>query len=284
MLIAVHGVTVCGKDDERLGHFARCLAISGMNCVVPTLPRLADLQWDTSDVEALCDLVGSMSSDTPGRVGLIGFSYGASYALLAAARSEVASRVGFVIAVGAYHSFSDLYDGYLEAEGAPPREERELIDRIYLHLVLARRQPELFTEEVRAQIDSLLKRYCYEAPDEEKRRFYQEHLHGRELVRREHQHRDHDLLRTLSPAGKLSGLDCPVGLLHDPDDHLVPAGQAERLHEELRRLPGGGQHRLVVTPLMQHVTLSGLLKMRDVLRLFSILSPLAGAVPGGGSW
>ena len=95
-LVLLHGWTLRGKDDLRLQAFARSLAIAGVECCVPNLPGLAMLTFDTGDVLGLRALLG----ECPSRPGIIGFSLGGSYALLAA--SDHANQPRFVVSVGGY--------------------------------------------------------------------------------------------------------------------------------------------------------------------------------------
>jgi hypothetical protein len=53
VVVALHGLTLNGKEDPRLRAFAGALASVGATCVVPTLPALASARWDGGDVTAV---------------------------------------------------------------------------------------------------------------------------------------------------------------------------------------------------------------------------------------
>ncbi len=83
-----------------------------------------------------------------------------------------------------------------------------------------------------------------------------------------------EVLKKLSPAGNLEHLDCPVTLIHDRHDQVVPAAQAERLFSELETCHRNKDHRLVLTSLLSHVSASSWLNGPEIIRLAHALSPL----------
>ena len=142
-----------------------------------------------------------------------------------------------------------------------------------LAFLYGQRDAVAFSQEVWQEVEALLKRYCFEASFAEKRRFYDHYLHDLdpEVFKRLP---ESEVLKTLSPAGNLEHLDCPVTLIHDRNDHAVPAAQAERLLSELETLHSNKNHRLVLTSLLSHVSASNLLNVPEVIRLANALSPL----------
>lgn len=275
-LLTLHGCTLNGKDDLRLQHFSRCLARAGRDVYVPTMPGLGSGEWDPADVDLLVGMIEEAHAATGQPVDLIGFSFSASYALLAAAREPVADKVRHLLGFGAYHSLVEVYrhfeSGYLRGE-VP---EAEWDDHIYLHLLTAYRQRERLGLEpgLVHGIESLLCRYCHPATAEEKRAFYDQHLRGLGDLEVELEHLDRSALEALSPAGKLERLRCRVYLLHDPEDLLVPAPQARALADELRHRSGSPEARLLFTSMLQHVSLSDVLSLGEVRRLLASLLPL----------
>lgn len=272
--IALHGVTLNGKNDPRLKHFGRCLAASGTTCAIPTLKGLANFQWTPTDVGNLATFAKNLWSGET--VGLVGFSYGGSYALLAAAEKTLAPRVTDVIAFGAYHSLVDLHEGYSRQQ-EKPQSAKEWDNWIYLRLVLAFRNAERFglSAEVISELESLLKRYCHSSSIEEKRQFLEKHLQKLDLFGIDNETRDNHELEQLSPAGKLGGLQCRANILHDPTDGVVPLEHARRLENELKA--SGCEHAVLTTELLSHVTPSGAFKVGEWLRLASLLLPLVGS-------
>jgi esterase/lipase len=273
--IAVHGVTLKGGQDPRLIHFARTVAHFGTTCVVPTLGGLASCRWETSDLDELANIVALTADTIHQRVGLIGFSFGGSYALIVAARSEVLKYVPWVITLGAYHNLSDVMKGYALNLKREPQSNTEWDEAIHQRLVFlyGQRDAAAFPQEVWQEVEALLKRYCCEAFLEEKRRFYDRYLRdlNPEVFNR---FPEPKVLQELSPAGNLEHLTCPVMLIHDRHDQVVPATQAQHLLSELEALPNKKQHRLILTSLLSHVSASNLLNVPEVIRIAKALSPL----------
>lgn len=104
--------------------------------MVPTLEGLAACRWDPSDVDALAKLVMDVAIKNNAPVGLLGFSYGGGYCLLAAARENTAKHVRQVIAVGAHHSLPALWETYEKKLDRQPGNDSEWDETIYRHLVM----------------------------------------------------------------------------------------------------------------------------------------------------
>ncbi len=277
-LIALHGGTWNGKDDPRLQHLAQCLAASGALCIVPTLPGLSRFQWIPDDIVGLVDLVDEFSS-LGARVGLIGFSYGGSYALMAAAHPLVATRVGFVLSFGAYYSLGDLFRHQMTFGRTWPQQARDWDNWLYLQLAMARRHAARLplAEAVIHELTDLLERYCHASTIEEKRTFYQRHLGSEVLIELEKAMMNDELCGQLSPAGKLNAIRCPVGLLHAAGDSLVPSEHARGIARELSA--SGTIPRMLVTDLLNHVDFSNAFNLAQWYRLATLLLPLVRRLP-----
>ncbi len=274
-VVALHGVTVNGKDDPRLRAFGKALAASGATCVVPTLPALASLRWETSDLDAIERAIEAAAAAASGPVAVVGFSHGASLGLLAAARPASSRRVSYLLGFGAYHSLERLF---ARIRGlALPERAGDRNDVVYTRLVEARRRARALAlpPEVCAAADDLLRRYCDAATDDEKLRFFDAHLRPLAIELDVDPAAD-ATFPAMSPAGKLAGIGCAVGLVHDPDDLLVPVSDAEAILAELRRVAPGHDHRLLVTRLLRHVSLARLPGPGEAVRLLGMLAPLVG--------
>lgn len=274
IVMAVHGMTTAATRDRRLVHFARVLAASGARCVLPRLPALSQCLYDAGDVDALAALLRDLGA-AGAPVGVAGFSYGGSYGLLAAARPEASAAVRFVLSFGAYHHLGDLTAPYLAPRPAP-RDDAGWDDEIYLRLVLAwaRRAELALPPETVAELSHTMLHYCLELSPADKRAVHDRHLADIDVAALLARTLDPATAEALSPAGKLGGLRCPVSIIHDRNDRLVPSSHARRLHAELRRLPSAARRRLLVTGLLSHVTWTARLAPLELMRLMAALSPL----------
>lgn len=276
VVLALHGLTRSGQRDARLVHFARQLAVSGVICATPRLPGLAACRFWGSDIDALVDVIDAVAQQTGQRCGVIGFSCGGSYALVAAADPRVAERVRFVLSFGAYHSLRTLFEGFLAESERVPANEAEWDEHIFLRLVIADQHGEELglSSELRSAIDDLLGRYCHDSSRDEKHAFYQRELVGLDLLPLGLARLTPETLAALSPAGRLEGLQGTVSLIHDTADPLIPPAQAEALHAELKVLPDPERFHLLITPLVSHVDLGNLLRFGELRRFYSVLSPV----------
>jgi pimeloyl-ACP methyl ester carboxylesterase len=126
-VILIHGVNEQGKDDPRIVWLADLLARAGFTVLTPDFLGFKSLTLRTSDVEELVASVLYLATrsdgERPRRIGLIGFSYGAGPALVAAADARVRDRVQFVVSFGGYYNLVNVITfittGYYEFEGAP---------------------------------------------------------------------------------------------------------------------------------------------------------------------
>ncbi len=111
-LILVHGVNETGKDDDRIVWLADLLARSGFTVLTPDFHGFKSLTLRTSDVEELVSsiqyLAGRQGGAGLGRVGLIGFSYGAGPTIIAASDPRVRERVQFVVSFGGYYDLLNV--------------------------------------------------------------------------------------------------------------------------------------------------------------------------------
>ncbi len=158
-IILVHGVNETGKDDERIVWLADLLARSGFMVLTPDFLGFRSLTLRTSDVEELVAsiqyLARQLRDGDPGRVGLIGFSYGAGPTLIAAADGRVRDRVQFVLSFGGYYDLLNVITfvttGHYEFGGIrgriiPNEYSRWIFLRYNLELIPNARDREILKE------------------------------------------------------------------------------------------------------------------------------------------
>ncbi len=104
--MTLHGLTYHGRAHPSLRRFARSLAASGAVVLVPDLPEWRALHVAprrTVDTirAAVLELDGRGLTE-PGRIGVMGFSFGATQALIAATEPVLRDRIAGVAAWGGY--------------------------------------------------------------------------------------------------------------------------------------------------------------------------------------
>ncbi len=163
-VILVHGVNETGKDDERIVWLADLLARSGFTVLTPDFLGFKSLTVRTSDVEELVAsvqyLAGRREDVAGGRVGLIGFSYGAGPTIIAAADQRVRNLVQFVVSFGGYYDLRDVitfvttgYYEYGDVRGriVPNEYTRWIFLRYNLELIPSARDREILKEITEAK-------------------------------------------------------------------------------------------------------------------------------------
>ncbi len=107
-IILLHGLTRKGYNDHRLIAFAKALAKIGYKVITPNLTFLQNLDFNYSDVETIIKVVQHSCNQSNGKVGIMGFSFGGTYGLLAAGDERINRNLSFVLAGGAYYKLSNL--------------------------------------------------------------------------------------------------------------------------------------------------------------------------------
>ncbi len=252
-ILFVPGATRRGRDDARVIEAATALAQAGRRVFVPEL-SLYERVFLRSDVERLVASIQALAQEE--RVGIVGFSYGGSFALIAASDPAVAGDVGYVATFGAYYDLTHVIQGITTRSTAldgdlvtfeTVAEARRILLQAAARLVGG------------AQADELER--ALEAGDPsglapEATRVYEllENTDPRrvdELVARL-PGTIRETLRAFSPSSHISGLDVPVFIMQAKNDAATPWTEAVLLD---RALP---QARLVTLDHFSHVDPPGI--------------------------
>lgn len=107
--VALHGLTYSGREHPSLERFARAVAASGAMVLVPDLPEWRALRVTPAStvrtVKAAVLQLDDHPRTAPGRVGVIGFSFGATQSLIAATDPTLEGHLAGVAAWGGYADF-----------------------------------------------------------------------------------------------------------------------------------------------------------------------------------
>lgn len=225
-VIVLHGLTRQGFDDHRLTRFCRCLAASGFVVYTPDLAGLRGLDLDESDIDRIVEAIRIAHERHGARVGVIGFSVGATYGLIASADVRARPLVSYALAVGAYYSLETLLgtifarqtaDAYsvlamdwccLEKLGLSPAEEtayRNIMDHY------CRREGRFSAEE-----KALIARIAAHPAQADVRRWWEERLASKRALQ-------------LDGNAYLGEIEAEVLLLCSGDDPLIPPSETARI-------------------------------------------------------
>lgn len=104
--MVLHGLTCRGREHPSLDRFARALAASGSVVLVPDFPEWRALkvapERTVATIEAAVLELDASELTVPSRVGAVGFSFGATQALIAATEQVLEGHLAGVAAWGGY--------------------------------------------------------------------------------------------------------------------------------------------------------------------------------------
>lgn len=132
-LVLVHGLSRHGQAHPFFERLGRALARAGFMVTAPDLPHLRAFQLADSDVTRVVQEVKALARLTRGPLGILGFSFGAGPALLAALDAEVRDRLALVGSFGGYWDLRDVIvfstTGWFEEDGRWRRARQEEYNR-----------------------------------------------------------------------------------------------------------------------------------------------------------
>lgn len=256
-MVLLPGATPAGRDDTRTVSVAASIARSGRTVFVPEL-ALYDRRVEPDDLDAIARAALALPRHRLGQgpVSIVGFSYGGSYGLVAAADPRLAGQLAQVATFGAYWDLlgviqaattgtstvggrrlawdADPAAADLLAEHAvqlaPPDQRDELAAALEGHGDPDQLSPEaaalhdLLTNDDPARTQALAARLGVQA---------------------------RATLRRFSPSAVAGDIDAPLVALHALDDPAVPVAEALRLR---RDRPDA---RLLRVELFDHVDFTG---------------------------
>lgn len=275
-VIAVSGLTLKGEREDRLVHFCRTLAASGVRVAVPALPAMKSFRFEESDLDVIIALIRELHEQEAFAVGLVGFSVGGGLALAAAAAEEVRNAVDLTVVFGAHYDLGSVWRELVARhQGPPPSRDDDWEDYIWLRVIMAyRRMPSLgMGDAEREEMLDLLASYC-DLPITKKKAFFERVMRSNPDLTDLSGWGDAELPARLSPRGVLGNVKAATMILHDAQDVLVPPDQAWRVYEELKSRGPERRQRLLITPLLAHVNARASRSVRDVFPLLGMMGEL----------
>ena len=283
--IVLHGITVPGRNHPGLFRFASALAASGAAVVIPEVPAWRDLKLDTTLGDRT---VGAAASFLEGRTdvlgrhfNLVGFSFGATQALVSAGHPDLRDRIRGVVGFGAYgdlrRTLHCMMTGEHEWRGRhyridPDPYGRWVVVANFLTRVPGFEQMHEVQEAARRIAAEAGRRGAYAADREydamkvELRRALPVEQRGIwDLIAPRHDikpsaHEGRELAEklyaaagevevALDPGPRLASLDQRVVLVHGRGDRLIPFTETLRLSETL---PSSASVTTAITGLYAH--------------------------------
>jgi pimeloyl-ACP methyl ester carboxylesterase len=253
-ILLVPGATPRGLDDTRAIRTATALARTGRQVLVPDLD-LYEEDFGREDVDRIV-AVGTALADgsDDGLVTIVGFSYGGSFALLAAAEDPLRGRIAKIATFGSYWDMAgvaqaaatgvSLVDGATVPWPADPRAEGIFVEQVLALTAPALREDltaalagETDADELDPDLTALHDLVTHDDPT--RTAGIVAALPAEARAR----------LAALSPSSVADRITAPVVVLHDVADPAVPYGEALRI---ARDLPAARVHTV---ELFEHVDL-----------------------------
>jgi pimeloyl-ACP methyl ester carboxylesterase len=275
-ILLVYGMTVAGEEEARLTRFARALTISRFRVVVPNLPGLKAYRFDNSDLNRLGNLVEVLSRTYASRIRVVAFSTGAGMSLTVASWPEVADCVDLLLLFSPYYSIDILLDRLQNRLRSEPTSDSDWDDFIWCQLVMAYRQREVLklSEQNESELVYLLKNYCSRISLREKRKFYENVLYGHRVAAGDLEVTESRELAAFSPKGKLSSVVGRVWIMHDPFDAWSSYHDSQDIITELSQRGRGHAQRLLVSPLISHVSPRYAWRLPDIMYALNMFGEL----------
>lgn len=244
-----------GKDDPRAVRLARALARSGRLVFVPVL-ELPDKRFTERDIDRIVEATLHLRERTGEQVVILGFSYGGSFGLIAAADPRLSGAIEQIAVFGAYFDLLGLVQAattHISVVGderirwAPDRRAEEVLLEAALHLVARGDRDDLraaFEGKMEASALSEGPRAVYDLiTNDDPDLTY-------ELAERLAPE-SKEMLETFSPSSVADHIHAPIIALHSTDDPVTPYAETLRLARALPRA------RVVTVELFQHVDFEG---------------------------
>jgi dienelactone hydrolase len=286
--VALHGLTYRGREHASLDRFARALAASGAAVLVPDVPEWRALRvrpgTTAETIRAAVRALDASGLPAPGRVGLIGFSFGGTQGLIASTDPRLRGHLAGVATWGGYRDLERTarfaFSGRHELDGKeylrePDPYGRWILAGNYLTLLpehesdgtLADAFLGLAREAGRTGVMSWdpatdpMKAAARERLDPGQREVFDlvAHPAGHELTEAERDRAEALGSRVaraalaaeplLDPGPHLPGLSLPTFLAHGRGDRLIPWTEKVRLE---RALPRDRVRHAAVTGLASH--------------------------------
>jgi dienelactone hydrolase len=289
-LVVAHGVHYRGIDERRLVPFARSLAEQGLVVLTPEIADLADYRITASGIGIIRDAVGYLASRTDHvnreRVGVLGFSFAGGLALVAAAQPELHGKLASVTSVGGHHDLARVLNFLIHDEiETPAGLEREQAHEYGLVVLLYGNLEQFVPSADLPALRSAFKAWLEEDRSRARTEANRRTSKGADrlwslLEQGQLQTLAPELdallaaqrptLSQLSPSGRLHQIDAPVFLLHGAHDSVIPPSETDWGDRELGTVP----HGALVSPLLDHVEVSGSAGVREKMRLLGFMTHL----------
>lgn len=294
-IVVINGFGIRGHRDPRILDVARTFATLGMTALIPAIAHLNRLEIHPDTITDIRRVLLTVTAHTDlcpsGRTALFVPSYTAGMALNACCHPSLAGRISAIMSVGTFAGIQRSLSFVLEQDDIDDYG-RNILMKNFIHHALGR------NEELDLILQVALEDNGYKRPPGERElpavldavspetRALWDRLDGDAAYRSE-------VLRTATTNmphaeawfalfdldERIRDLVAPVLLLHGALDDVIPPGESERLHDELRA--AGRPSHFLATRLLDHGDIQmGPTILGDAWRLFRAMRFFFGHTAG----
>ncbi len=243
-IVLIPGATPAGTDDARAVALADAMARADRAVFVPEL-EVYDQDVVRADVDRLVRVAAALADERDAPVVLLGFSFGGSLGLLAAADDHLDDRVALAAVFGAYFDLTGVLQAATTGEGVVDGQVIAWDPAPEADDIVRERLLEMLPVEMRDPVEQAL------AGERDPATLAGPARAAVELLTNDDPHRTfalvealpdtvRDRLREVSPSSVAGALDVPVVAMHATDDPAVP-------YAELLRLEAAVPHARTIT-------------------------------------
>ena len=275
------GANAAGADDPDVINLGQALARTGFAVMYYWSPTMGErAQIDAGEIANLAAAFQHLRGEDyvdPDRVGLAGFSVGASFALVSAADPRIADDIAFVNAFGGYYDTSDLVvqiaaGKAIEGSGERDWEVDRLTRRVYNNMLIDSIDDPTHQEAARAIAESGEYEPEMRVPLSTEAAFamlagvgYISEARWRYAQLTEDFRAEVDSIAPSHHVEQWSA-DTAMRVMHDVGDPLIPVGESRRLVDALQRQRPEVEVYYTETDIFRHVRPDANRDLKSLLR------------------
>jgi alpha-beta hydrolase superfamily lysophospholipase len=273
-VLLLYGLSPLGEEDPRLLQFASGLVRAGARVMIPILPELKLMRLSSNDFHSARECIRYLLEEFNEPFCIVAFSAGGSLALSLAADEEFSPRVQVMTLISPVYDWASALERFHSMEITRAHIERDPENFIWMHYVLAHRNPHQFslTDSERRTLLDHLRRYSHDLTLDEKFSFYENTIEPRLASVREY-HVEEAAYHEFSPRSRLHLVQARVLIVHDANDPVVSPDQSQAIARDLGRRTKP-DHRLLITPVLSHATIKSTGHRADLLQIIDMLGEL----------
>jgi pimeloyl-ACP methyl ester carboxylesterase len=281
-VLFVHGMTLAGKDDERMVRFAGALQSVGFRTFMPAFVGIQNTRIDPEDIQRLKKIIKEIVQDKSlcphGRLAVIAPSFSAAIAFRAAVDAKIVPLVKAFLSIGGIAHMENVVSFILSQPHADHYATLVILKNYGKDVTgdnprLQKAFEVAVADDWHKKGGEELEAYLATLPQKEQEEFNK--LVYDPAYRKEKidiiTANEQETIEKVNYVPLLENIDFPVYLLHGDQDAVVPPEESKLVHRQLRHLKKTSV--LVLSPFISHGDTS--FKINRVPDMWRIISGFA---------